>query len=580
MRLYQHDDQGNGFRRLNDAIEKISRILERARDELDAEDSRFRRKDWEDKSVVPVSPWSKSKEQKNKKEVVNSKKHKKEIDPRLIERVYYNPENPLEIDCLVGLVARIERIKEEKSKKDKNQKLINKLNLDDLKIDEKLKNELKKDTSEIQKLVNKLKESFKKDQIYFDEPGRETVFLEFIEKIKRKIADYDQKEKIWKEYHNTLYTLLKKSVDYKNNPPKFFETVFTNPKAPWEKGKNRKQWEQLKDYLLYEKHSKDPISEFLEAVKKTYEGYEELKIEYVRYKKSREKITCEIVVPVNYLDQFVGVLNFHIGSKSTKNNAVDIAKKYADELAFAYLYWQGILHEEFLEVAQKITALESNFPKIASEIAKGIRAGLVHSLKNHEVYPIFYVPDKSIGHLSKLDRNYFEEIYDIDTLDSDSFKKIWEVSYQRRYGPEPEEDPSLLIKEDELGPIRIREDGLGWRIINQWRTIKEKDNIHRYFITCNDVDDPNSKTGSRSAWDHGILTTGCLPLIFEDMVYGLLYLHCYKKRHLFSAAELKALNILGTHAAIAIKNARIIGESYEKLYGEKLLDHLIEEELR
>ena len=119
----------------------------------------------------------------------------------------------------------------------------------------------------------------------------------------------------------------------------------------------------------------------------------------------------------------------------------------------------------------------------------------------------------------------------------------------------------------------IREKGLGREVIEKWKEKESNSNTDaRYlFIDATDVDDPNSMKGSRTALNEKISSTGCLPLIFEHQVYGLLYLHCLQ-RHFFTDSEVHALQISGLQAAIAINNTRRIGQSYEELFGTKIID--------
>lgn len=159
---------------------------------------------------------------------------------------------------------------------------------------------------------------------------------------------------------------------------------------------------------------------------------------------------------------------------------------------------------------------------------------------------------------------------------------MWDNTYYHRQQPQQneKEDFDLWKKENNLGPIPIRSNGLGWNVIEKWKQREDKiknglatKNGH-LFIASLDVDNPNSGLGSRSALEYGIKTTGCIPLIFEYRVYGLLYLHC-TERHFFTDAEIYALEAFSTQAAIAINNARLTGNSYEELYGKKILDLII-----
>jgi hypothetical protein len=137
-------------------------------------------------------------------------------------------------------------------------------------------------------------------------------------------------------------------------------------------------------------------------------------------------------------------------------------------------------------------------------------------------------------------------------------------------------DHELWEEENILGKIPIRHKGFGWKVIQKWgETMRSKQTFEAkdIFRVCPYVDNPNSDCGSRSALYHHIQTTGCIPLTFENKIYGLLYLHC-KVRHFFTDVELNALNTFCVQAAIAIHNTKLTGDSYEKLYGKKLLEFL------
>ncbi len=150
------------------------------------------------------------------------------------------------------------------------------------------------------------------------------------------------------------------------------------------------------------------------------------------------------------------------------------------------------------------------------------------------------------------------------------------------YTSDDKKDHDLWDAEEKLGNIPIREKGgLGRKAIESWQN--ESNNpknskslqTKNYFTISPDVDNPDSTTGNIQALKNGIRTTGCLPLIFNQQIYGLLYLHC-KKRHFFTETELEALETFGTQAAIAIENYNLVGYSYEQLYGTALLNRLEE----
>lgn len=201
---------------------------------------------------------------------------------------------------------------------------------------------------------------------------------------------------------------------------------------------------------------------------------------------------------------------------------------------------------------------ESDLEKIATEIAKGIRKSFIGFEKN-DVFPILHVCEAPINKTDNLQ----------DFVDN------WKNSYQKRQEPKlsDKENHELWETEEELGHIPIRGNGLGRKAIENWQ--KEVKNskspqAKNYFTISPDVDNPDSITGNIQALNKDIKTTGCLPLIFNQQIYGLLYLHC-KEHHFFTETELEALETFGSQAAIAIKNYKLVGASYEQLYGSAFI---------
>jgi len=504
----------------------IKKILERAKVEIQAEDVRFRLRDWQNQSVVYVPNW-----------VIGEELEKLE-EPELARRIYYDPNDdptkPTQIDCIVGLVARIAFINEikEKNEDDRSNELMEKLMDFDHEID-----------------INN-------PQIRFNDVGKQKVYQNFIKKLKEQRNIYENGRDEWTKFFDDL----KKLEDNKENVIKEIH----GKNAPWRKEMDSKekgrQWAQLQTYI--EQHKKGSENEeLLKAVKKTADRYSTRYDQWKDYISYAENVKCEIAVPVVAFGKFLGVLNFHKETKFSKKDE-DRARIYATQLAAAYLQQQTEQFEVFQKVFQIITA-ESDFEIIASKIAEGIRKGLQDGLENEEVFPLLYVATSPINRFDKLTDN--------------EFKDRWDKSYHHRKKPSQEnnKDFESWKTEEKLGGISIRSNGLGWAVIEKWKeksVTKSIENSH-LFIVSRDVDNPNSKMGSRSALDQEIKTTGCLPLIFKDQVYGLLYLHC-TKRHFFTEAEVHALETSSIQAAIAIKNAGSFGKSYEELYGVEILELL------
>lgn len=512
-------------------ISPIRSVIDGAKKRINAEDVRFRLRDWQDQSVVYVPNW-----------IIGDRDsfRLEEAEPELARRVYYDPNEPSRMDCVVGLVARIARIKEEDAKKKTSSELIQKL---------------KEDVNE---------DEINRQRICFNNVAEEKVFNDFIGRLQKQTNAWLGKAQRWNKYFSYLNDLKGEN----KSDESFFSDAF-GENAPWknEKDAEKKErlWIQLIEYLKEWKNG-DEVKEFLEAVKDTAERYELLHEQWKAYTSQTEMRNCEIAVPVVAFGKFLGVLNFHKEDKFTENDE-NLARTYAAQLAAACLHRQAEVFEEFQRVA-RLLAAESNFEVIASKIAEGIRTGLRDGLKREEVVPSLYATKLPIGRF--------------DELTDEEFEKRWEKTYYGRQQPQPEEkdDSALWDKENKLGHIPIRPNGLGRAIIEKWKqreeqiekkSVTEKGHL---FIVSLDVDDPNSEAGSRSALHHNIKTTGCLPLIFKHRVYGLLYLHC-TERHFFTEAELHALETSSIQAAIAINNARLTGKSYEELYGKKILDLLI-----
>ncbi len=497
----------------------IKSILKEAKKRIKAEDARFRLRGWQDQSVVYTPGW-----------IIGPGLDEA---PELARRVYYDPNEPSRMDCIVGLVARIARIKEEEAKKESNNEFLQKL---------------KEGVSENQII---------EQRICFNDISTQKVFKEFIARLQEETNIWLKKAEIWENYLKYLEPKAKVSKS-------FFSNAFSK-NAPWEKEsdaaeKTKGQWKQLEDYIKKKKKRGSEVREFLDAVKKTADRYRCLYEQWEKYTSSAKIPKCEIAVPVVAFGKFLGVLNFHKKDEFSENDE-HLARTYATQLAVACLQRQAEQFEEFQKVA-RLMAAESNFELIASKIAEGIRIRLRDGLKNNEVFPVLYVANQPI------DRS--------DNLTDDEFEKIWEETYHRRQQPRQKDkkDYKLWTIENVLGSMPIRPKGLGRAVVEKWRLIeKGSTSGDHLFIDSLDVDDPNSETGSRSALNHHIKTTGCLPLIFEHRVYGLLYLHC-TKRHFFTDAELHALETSGTQVAVAINNARLIGSSYVELYGSKILDLL------
>lgn len=582
--------------------EGVEDILKNARKALDAENARFRLRSWDDKSVVHVKGW-----------IIGSLGN--EVT-ELAERVYYDPEKKERAYCMVGVTARIARYYEEKAKESKNFRLMknlkNSLTDDeinqkkswiDLQNDDRFKdflamlrnkrgysikwNEIPDRCSE--DFDNFLKQDYNIANVKkktFKQKRKIEIKLENDEKISFKLEDDNKKATLkikgienkidvdnvegeliictgLNKKKNDWEVFCKNIKKYKNNEYEFFSNAFSRD-SPWnnedDKIDKEKQWNDLREHIYKESKFKDKIVEFLDQVENTVKHYKKLCDDYDKYIRSIEKLKYEIVVPVEAFGKFIGVLNFHLIEEYTdkeKDKKVELAKSYAAKLAINSLRWQDRLSDKFQSVAKTITA-ENDLEIIATKISDGIRSGL-YSIDKTDVYPLLYIPKQPI--LQSNDMNNEKE-----------FSRLWNDTYQQRKKPIGKKELKLWDEENKLGNISIRFNGFGWNVLRKWKLCnKESPEAKDLFEVCPYVDNPNSRCGSRSALFEKIKTTGCIPLVYDKKVYGLLYLHC-KERHFFTDVELNALYIFSGQAAIAIYNAKLTGDPYEKLYGSKIID--------
>ncbi len=494
-----------------------------------AKNIRFRPVDWQEKALVYVSGFSTEKEEN--------------VDPCLYRRVFLDSRDDThlsKIDALSGLEARKAFIDTEENR-----------------LDEDLKRKLKRDYD----LNTILKESFKR--------------------LKADKKKYNDKKKIW----GTFYDDIKNNLDIE----KYMQ------KPPWKNGE-KWPWQLMsKEKLLKNK------KELLGQVEKTYKYYSDLEEQWQNYYSDLIKIwekylihydidvdelihdqnsmpketisgstmpvrAPEIAVPVKTSEKFFGILSYYRDNSFSEDEMVnELNEQYSSILAVICLRNQSELLRD-LQIVTETMARESDLERIATEIARGIR-GAFFGFKKEDVFPLLCICNEPIVASNNLEK----------------FVENWEDSYQKRQEPKKntpndEKDHKLWDIEEKLAHIPIRENGLGRKAIEKWQTEmrnSKSPQARNYFTISPDVDNPDSITGNIQALNLGIRTTGCLPLFFDRQIYGLLYLHC-KERHFFTATELEALETFGSQAAIAIKNYKLVGDSYEKLYGSVLLDRLEE----
>lgn len=494
--------------------ENIEDILKCVKKDTHADDVRFRLKDWEDKSIIYVPNW-----------IIGVPLDAAE--PELSQRFYDDPK--CLFDCFVGLKAMQARLEEETKKvSNQNTNLI----------------------TRFKKLLKKYEKY--KTKIYFKDLQKENIFKEFLKKFNKKHKEFDERKTAWSKYKARL-------ENYSNNDPQgksFLEYAIKSlPKKT-----AVKQWKQLISYFEKENEQNSINNKYLNYVKRVCNKYEDDAKKCAAYIDSLKKLKEEIAIPVTAMDEFLGVLNLHkvIGSKSFKAEDIQKATDYGKLLGLS-LIKNRIKHSEYFQETIKVIATEGDFRKIASKINEGVRMALKNGFQKDKVFPLLYIPKKPISKNEELDQKAFE--------------KRWETAYYPREKPNNKRNSKIWEHENDMGKIPLRFEGLGYNTIKAWR----KNPLNKTNINVIHYVDDINEGGSISAFVKEILTTGCIPIIIEDHIYGLLYIHC-KKRHFFTAIEVRELSTLVDQVAIAIKNAKLIGNTYEELYGDLLLNELDEKE--
>lgn len=494
-------------------------------------DVRFRPVDWNGQAVVHVPQWV-------------ALPTGKDPHPRLLRRVFLDPEDVGRMDCFVGLVARVARIRELRER------------IRDEEVSEQLLAEV---TSPVPPREIE-HPSYRFDKKNSNKTKRR-IFAKFSDRFRNIGAEYLRERDIWKAFHKEL-----RSASIEEDSLSKVEARIPNP--PWNRDALRKkQWVQL----VAAGRENDWGLETL--VEKTACYYEDLSTQWTLYEDVALAPACEIAVPVRVAGRLRGILNIHgtTEGKGFTKKQEGLCLQYADILAAVCLRDQGKLLWDLENVVKSMTA-ETRLERIASEIAKGIRNSLV-GLEKGEVFPLLYVCRRPMNPDSRLESE---------------FEYSWNDTYQQRPEPQKAEsrdhdhwlrDLELWHTENQLGKIHVRKDGLGASALEKWQkcargtTPRHRVTASKYFVVSGDVDNPDSVTASKTAWLREIKTTGCLPLVFRKRVHGLLYLHC-KQRHFFTQSELEALDAFGAQAAIAVNNAKSFGPPYRQLYGDALINAL------
>lgn len=515
----------NLTKKLSESIKNPTRIsekniLKKVKTEVGAQDVRFRVVDFNRSALVYVPEWTIGVQLEN-------------IEPELAKRIFWDNKDPSRMDCAVGKIARIMTIWTMQQK--------------GISVPLEMMKGLYQKEIKYQNCY-----SFE----FINKPKDKSILNDFINNVvKKKKEEIKRKEKVVLNYVTYIKSIKKDDS--------FFHKAFTEvSEAPWSDEKTKTQWEEL-----WKINAQKNPTEFTRLAESIIQYYANWNSYLQKYLKFLNTLKYEIVLPVMVGLNFYGVMNLHKNKEFTPYQK-ELASYYAGLLAVAYFYKRTELFESFRKVEQVI-ASEGDLETIASRIADGIRKGIL-GIEGNEVFPLLYTCNYPISPFDKLD----------------NFGKRWE--YHNRKEPSKKEGNEYVLfqMENKLGDIPIRDDGLGKAAIKSWQ-IAAKGNMPQkardYFLVCDDVDDPNSNFGSRSALKAEIKTTACLPLVFDRQVYGLLYIHC-KSRHYFTEFDIDALEPFSIQAAASINHAepsdfeyrvpRAIPSSIEKVkFGDVLIRH-------
>jgi len=272
--------------------------------------------------------------------------------------------------------------------------------------------------------------------------------------------------------------------------------------------------------------------------------------EWVEYQEILKKLKSEIAVPIIFGTRLFGVLNVHSDKKDWFSESDRIILQIlATRVASILMDHQYKRFKEIHCIEREMTATR-RYNAVAEQLHDGIIKTISLSERDaageERIFPLLYSfknplpPEKLV--LSTFANNYH--------------------GHTRRGASKVEKE---LLK------VPIREEGLGKLAVRELSN-KSGDDAFAAFIAREKVDDPISN-GSESAQNEGVMTTACLPLVYERTVYGLLYIHI-KVRHFFTELERELLTLFAQQAAIIIKNWD--RDNYSAIYGTKLYDDAIE----
>jgi len=411
---------------------------------------------------------------------------------------------------------------------------------------------------------NKIAESLNEDKSQYI--NKELVkWLEITEKIKdsvnlfswENILDNDA-EKL-KEHLTWKYNIdwVKKAVVTRNNDNKIIISHLKNCIYIILNQKNNTVTLKYSDdniidsWIVVKNHHLDiyNLAIFTDSINRQIEIIESLKTAWNKYLEYIGSYKSELAVPICVGKDILGVLNVH---SDKKNWFIESDQAILEALSVRVatsilLYKQSILNK-LGEIEQSMIAV-GNFEGMVSAIAKGIKdvAVLADSTDRANIFPLLYIC-KTPESPNKL----------IDD----------QIHFNEKFYPLPRESAS--IEESVLLRVPIRKKGLGFKAIE--KLVENSDEDHKsVLIVRENVDDPISG-GSESAQNIGVKTTACLPLVFDGVVYGLLYIHI-KMVHFFTILERDALTLFAAYTAIVLKNLTAYGEEkrYNQLYSKDLI---------
>jgi threonine dehydrogenase-like Zn-dependent dehydrogenase/putative methionine-R-sulfoxide reductase with GAF domain len=433
------------------------------------------------------------------------------LEPEFARRVFWRTD-PGEIDCVVGWVAKLARIAEMELK------------------GEDVPAEMRAGLPD-GPIVLESCYSFD-----FDKNREDKAKLEpFKEHIRKRKAEVEKKQAKLEDYHGYLSNLTKDGT---------FGSKGFDPSAPgpWllkkesEQSRKMQQWQEV-----WKITADEEAAAFVGAVKHAAEAYKELGVSIGIYLTHIERtLKSEIVLPVTVGGSFYGIMNFHSQQVFTAEQQ-DLASCYAGLLAITYFHKRKIVQDRFREVQG--LAGRSDLASIATALAAGVRSALL-GIPETQVAPLLYACLHPISPQDNLD------------------------DFARRFAYQPRR--WLSDWEENLGRIPVRENGIGRTAVEAWKDASkqsESPKACKYLQVCEDVDDLDSDTGSKTARLQKVESTACLPLVFNRQVYGLLYIHC-KSRHYFTDFDLDALELLAAQAAQAISQTEQSDFEYLAIRGK------------